>query len=51
MGHAAKEKKPRVCQFCKNSLYLDAKGLKQHANLCERAQKIGLVLQKALIST
>lgn len=45
MGREAKVLKQRECKVCCSQLlYTNAQGLKDHADLCKRAEEAGLIL-------
>lgn len=48
MGKEAKIAKERTCRQCKNTIWSTAKQLKEHARLCERVAKSGLVLPESV---
>ena len=44
MGKQAKTVKERTCQECQQVFFMNAKEIKQHAEMCKRATAAGIVL-------
>lgn len=44
MGREAKTAKERRCWHCKEVFFVDAKGIKEHAGVCERLQRLNLIV-------
>lgn len=44
MGREAAARKARICRDCKQSIHAGSAGIKEHAGLCGRLAKLGLVV-------
>jgi hypothetical protein len=48
-GYSAKDRKARTCRSCQKQFWATAAEHKEHASLCARAVKAGLVLPEAVV--
>jgi hypothetical protein len=44
VGAEANSKKERACRACEDTFYMTAEALKEHYDMCKRAQRAGLIL-------
>ena len=48
-GYSAKDRKARTCRSCQKQFWATAAEHKEHASLCARAVKAGLVLPESIV--
>lgn len=49
MGHAARQHKARLCRVCKKVVFGNAALAQEHAQRCQRAAQVGLVLAEGTV--
>ncbi len=49
MGREAKTAKERQCRHCNEKFFVDAKGIKTHAAVCERLKRLNLIVPQIVV--